>query len=293
MGLTEFPVFGFPRQTNNFTFLGENWTTEYPVTNLQNAVFANVARSTSLGNGTPGDQPAVIGISDVPRRVRLIGVAAHSITRSGEYRFYGYSDTLMTQLAVDTGRQPVWPAPYTYEGRPWDTPFFWTGQYTAEELAGQIPFLPILLDADYSLSAFRIEFYDQANPAGYIQIGMLEIASCWQPSSGVEIGAQDGYRFYTQTSELLGGLKRYDVYPPSYVFQGNIPMLTEDERQNYAMELVRQCGYHVPFIFILHPTRPSTWIRTAKMMSIREPGLFTYASYGYDAFPLNLEEYKG
>jgi len=252
-----------------------------------------VARSTGLGGGSPDDAPVVTGTCSSFRTVQGFGIAAHTMTLSATYRLELFSDTGLTTRIYDSGSRYVWPSVYTYAGRSWYTPGFWTGQYSPAEIAGQVPFLPILLDEPYLIKGFRLSLLDADNPAGYLDVGFLEIAQGWQPSSGIEYGAQSGYRFYTLTDTLPGGLKRHDVYQPSFVFNGQIPYLNEDEVQDKAMELYRQLGVHTPFMFVLSPSRPRTWLRAAKMVNLVDPGLLTHAAPGLDAVPFNLEEYKG
>ena len=50
---------------------------------------------------------------------------------------------------------------------------------------------------------------------------------------------------------------------------------------------------HTPFIFVPHPSRPRTWLRTAKLVTFANLGLFAHANYGMDAVPFSVEEYKG
>lgn len=288
-------IVGFQRQTDNFTLSGGQWSAQYPIENCQNDEYARVARSDSAQDG----DTVIIGNSDFIRPLRMFGIAAHNMTLDAAFRLRLYDNTSSPSVLVyDSGIQLVWPAAYTYQGRQWDTYNFWTGQYSDAEIVGQIPFRPILLDADYLADGWILELFDESNPSNYVDIGLLEATSGWQLSVNPEIGANYGYKFYTQTTELPGGLRRHDVYPPSYVFQGSIPYMDRQEVQNNAMELWRQYGTHRCFMWMPHPDNPELWLRNSKMVNLVEPGLFGYAisnenGEDSDSMPLNLEEYKG
>lgn len=294
MALTIYPLIGFPSQRTQFTFSGQNWDSGSPVTNLQNLEYARVARSTGTGAGSPDGTPVVIGTSPDQHTVGAFYLAAHNLTlATGTYQLEFYEDEAMTDLLYDSGPQRAWPSVYGYAGRYWHTPNFWTGQYTEDEIAGQIPGFPIILDQNYAIRAFRLTLTDNSNPAGYIQAGLLEVATAFQPCRGIRTGAQDGYVSYTQSSVLQGGLRRHDVFPPSYTFQGEIPFLPQEEAENFAYELFRQHDVHTPFLFVPHPTRELTYLRMAKMVTQLQPGLFTRMEAMHTSIPFNVEEYKG
>ena len=274
--MTTAPLLGFPRHTDDFTLTGSHWDSDYPVTNLQDLEFAKVARSTSLGAGSPDDPVIVQGTSASLVTVQCFGLAAHSLSLTATYRLQLYSDAGLTTQIYDSGIDPVWPV-----------------SYTDAELEGQIPFAPIMLDQSYSIRGFKLSLYDPSNDLAYFDIGYLEISEAWQPSVGFEMGAQFGYINYTETDTLPGGLERHTVYSPSFTFNGQIPYLDETEADENALELFRQMGVHTPFMFVLHPTRSETWLRKAKMVTLVDPGLISYATYSLETVPISVKEYKG
>ena len=113
MALTTAPLIGFPRHTDDFTLTGSHWDSDYPVTNLQDLEFAKVARSTSLGAGSPDDPVIVQGTSASLVTVQCFGLAAHSLSLTATYRLQLYSDAGLTTQIYDSGIDPVWPVSYT------------------------------------------------------------------------------------------------------------------------------------------------------------------------------------
>lgn len=293
MALTVYPLIGITRQQGNFTLTGDHWNGSWPVTNLQNDEYARVARSLGTGAGSPDLTPVIEGTSSAPLAVQALALCAHNMSLTATYRLELFSDTALATSLYDSGPQKVWPSVYSYAGRQWITNNFWSGQYSTAEIAGQIPLTPIILDQNYGVRGFRLTLSDPSNADGYIQVGLLEIAEGWQPTAGMRLGAQDGYRSFTETSVLPGGLERHDQFPAGYVVQGDIPYLDQDEAQNRAYEWQRQFDLHTPFLFVLHPSRSDTWLRTAKMMKHADLGLFVHPEPLLTGVPVNLKEYKG
>jgi hypothetical protein len=292
MALTVFPLYGITRQQSNFTLSATNWNASWPVTNLQDDEYAKVGRSVGIGGESPDATPVISGTSNALRAVQAFAICAHNMSLTATYRLQLFRDTAMTEELYDSGSQKVWPAVYVYD-RNFETDNFWSGQYSTAEIAGQIPLRPIILDQNYSIRGWKLTLFDPQNSDGHVQIGLLEVAEGWQPSAGIELGAQDGYRSFTAITELPGGLERHDIYPAGYTVQGVMPYLQQDEAQERGYELLRQYDVHTPFLFVLHPSRPRTWLRTAKMVKHAGLELFVHSQPLLTGMPVNHKEYKG
>lgn len=283
------PIIGFPAHTEAFTFGGGSWTVARPVSMVGDLVFAKAARSTDAANAST----IITATSTAFKPVRLFGIAAHNMTLDAEYKLTLYSDVALATELYTTGRKKVWPSVYNYAARNWYTPFFWTGQYSTDEIEGQIPFLPILLPQLYNIKGLKLELFDDANPDGYVEVGYFEIAEAWQISVGIAYNSQYGYQEYTQITDLRGGLDRTFKEQPSYVFDGEIPALPESEIFNNALELRRRYGIVRPFIWMPYPTRQTTWLKTCKMVKLRGDSLIQHVALGHDKLPISVKEYKG
>ena len=287
-------IIGYPSHTKNFTYSGVGFEASYPATNAANTTYARVARSTDL-TASPVPSVYLRGTSSAPRPLRLFGIAAHNMrpATTPKYRLRLYSDSAWTAEIYDSGETPVWDAVYSYAGRSWYTPFFWTGTYSNEEIQGQIPFLPILLDQSYQVRSWQLDLIDPNNADGFVQVGLFEVASAFQLPVNPSVGASYGLRQFTKVTELDGGLKRFDTYDPAYVFEGSIEYMPQDDVMNTFFELSRQYGLHTPFIWLPYPKRLTTWLKTSKMVTQVDTGLFAHAEWEVESVPLRLQEWKG
>jgi hypothetical protein len=284
-------IIGFPRVGDQFTLSGGSYEMRYPINNLQNDKFARCARTTSLNYS----DTLIRGVSASVVPARAFMICAHNMTLDAAYRLRLYDNTngSPSELMYDSDVQRLWQAPYGYAGRIWETFNFWTGDYTESELEGQIPDAIILLDDFYYFDEFLLEFFDASNSDGYVQIGMLDINQGWEVSVKPETGAEFGYNQTTRTQEIEGDLVRFEIFTPSYVFRGVIPVMDRIEVQNKASELFRQHGIHKPFMWLPEPDEKSRWLREGKMVRLADTSLFSYVTDEYDAVPLNLIQWKG
>lgn len=290
MGLSDFPVFGDIQHLADFTLGGSGFDTDYPLSNLSNLEFAKVARVNAPAQ-SPSVDAVITGVSTdgSPITVQAFTLAAHTAGYDATGRLELFSDNAFTSAVYSGAPERLIPQIYTYEGRSWYQPMFWTGQPSPAELAGQVRHKTFLLDAAYAIKSWRLTLSSPEN----FDIGALFTDEIWQPSSGIEVGTNFGYRHYTETDVLPGGLRRHDAYAPAFTVSGQIPYLPNDEAQGRGLSMLRRFSTHTPFLFIMHPTRPRTWLDMTKIVNFVEPGLMAAATYNRDTFPINLEEYKG
>lgn len=284
-------ILGFPRVADEFTLSGGSYESRYPIANYYTDEYAACVRTTSA---TSSDT-FIRGVASSLIIARAFMINAHNMTLDATYRLRLFDNTngSPSEVVYDSDAQRVWKAPYQYAGRLFETFNFWTGDYTEAELEGQIPRAAIVLDDYYSFDEFLLEFFDESNPDGYVQVGNLDINEGWEVTTNPEINAEYGSNQTTRVKEIDGDLTRFEVFTPSYVFRGVIPTLDRVEVQNKAAELYRQFGIHKPFMWIPEPDDESRYLREAKMVRLAETTLFSYVSIDYDAVPLNLTEWKG
>jgi hypothetical protein len=279
-------VIGWPRWTDVVTWSGGTWETDYPRTNLGVLPLARVARSDDATTAST----QFLATLDKQRPVRLMALVRHNISLVGRVRIRLYGDTGETDLLLDTGWENVWPEVYPYETLEWEDDSWWTGTYTAEEIAGYQPTRPFWFEQFFLARAIRVEIDDTTNAAGYIQIGMCEISQGWQPSFNFSYGYQEGFRFRTQETEALGGVKTFDRRDKPRVAQGEIQLLPQDEALARGFELFRQADTDQPFLWLPAPDEQIHWLRRVMLARAVNPGLITYSVFARNTVPFNFEE---
>jgi hypothetical protein len=279
-------VFGWPRHTDRVTLSGGAWSASYPRDNMRALPLARVARSATAALA----DTQVIGTLDKDRPLRLFALCRHNLTVGARYRLRLYQDAARTVELLDTGWLNVWPEVYPFETLEWEDDQWWTGTYSAEEIAGYTWTRPIWLGQLYLARAFHLELDDTTNPAGYVELGLLEVAQGWQPSLNVSYGYQEGWRPRSVGVEALGGGRYFDRRDKPRAARGEIQYLPRDEAMARAFEMVRTQDVDQPMLWFPFPDEPIHWLRTAMLARLADPGLLTYAVARRLSFPFALEE---
>jgi hypothetical protein len=279
-------VIGWPRWTDKVTWSGGTWEAAYPRNNLGVLPLARVARSVDLDT----DNTQFLATFDKQRPVRLMAIVRHNISLNGRVRIRLYGDTAETDLLLDSGWVNVWPEVYPYETLEWEDDAWWTGTYTLDEIAGYQPTRPFWFGRLYLTRAIRVEIDDPGNPDGFVQIGMAEIAQGWQPSFNFSLGYAEGFRFRTEETEALGGVKTFDRRDKPRVARGELQYLPRDEALARGFELLRQADIDQPFLWFPAPDERVHWLRRVMLARSVDPGLIGYAFPLRNTVPFNFEE---
>lgn len=279
-------IVGWPRWTAKATFSGGSWVAAYPLSNLGALPLARVARSTNL----LATSTTFTITLDRQRNVRVLALVRHNLTVTATLRVRIWSDTAQTTLTYDSGINQAWLPVFSTGSLDWEDDQWWSGTYSQDALPGNFWTLPILLDGLKLATKIQVDIVDSANTAGYIEIGMCEVAQGWELSVNPEFGAEEGYRIRTQEQEALGGVKYYERRDKPRVWRGNVAMMPRDEALIQGLELTKQADIDLPFLWVPYPGDTPYLIRTAFLARNTNPGLIAYAAADRSTVPLAFEE---
>lgn len=281
---------GFPRWTRKavFSAAGGSYNATYPVTNLQSEQLSFVARTT----GVSPSQTKFQAVLDKPRPVRVLAFVNHNASLDATYRIRLYADAAMTSLLYDSGAAGMafWPSVYPPGQLEWEDDGFWFGKYSQDEIAGYRAIRPIWLDKIYLARAALVEVFDDANPAGYFQCGLFEIAAVWQFGVNFAFGSEYGFEARTDAARALGGAEYFLRNEKPRVFRGQIKLLDRDEALAKAFELQRQHDIDEPFLWLPNPESTQHLLRECFLARQAELGLMSYMMYARDGAPIFFRE---
>lgn len=282
-------VLGFPRWTDKAVVAedtGASSAANYPASNLNTLPLAQVWRSASAAVANT----KFVATLDKQRSVRLLALVGHNCSLAATVRIRLYSDAAAAALLYDSGIVDVWPVVYPFGALEWWQDNWWTGKYTAEEIAGYRWTRPFWLDQIYFTRTIRVEISDPTNAAGYVECGLFEIAQGTQATVNFGFGASYGFRFRTASVEALGGAKYFERRDKPRVFKGEVQHLPRDEAMSSWFELHRQLDLDTPFLWLPNPNSTVNLLRECFLARTIDPGLLAYASPGRDRIPISLEE---
>ena len=280
-------IVGSPRWTTKAAFSATTEAAGYPATNLGTLPLAYPWRST----GTDAADTVLTAVfSGSKRKIELAVLCRHNLSIGSTVTVTLYEDTAMTTV-LTTATVEAWPAVFTEEQVDWDGGRWWDRTYTEEEIAGYPWHLPIRLPGAYYCQAVRVEISDPANPAGYVQVGLLELASEHQVPTNPEVGAQYGYASRTEVQEADGGTEYHRRRPKGRVFEGSVPYMPRDTAMGTWLEMRRQLDVDVPFFWWPDPTDQLHRLRRSFLARFAELSLQSYATpTDRDGVPISLKE---
>lgn len=232
------------------TLSGGSWQGSLPLANLKNRLTTKVARSTdALAASTQFDVD--LGAA---RNLRLLALLHSNLTIAASVRFRICADAGYAQLLYDTGVIPV----------PWR-------DLAAETLEGWRPDLWLALPDDITARYVRVTILDQANPAGYVELGRCLMMPAWQPAVNLGYGNPIHYDHSATTMEQsLGGVRFAGRRRPQRVQALELPYLEAGEAHQSVLEMQRRLGRDGELFFVRDPDEEDVFARQKSFLATME-----------------------
>lgn len=242
-------IIAYGNQIDVATLTGGSWLTTLPLTNLQDRKIGKVARST---DATTASSKFDIDFGGT-RLMRVIGLIGHNLTTAGKYRIRLSTVADFSTTVLDSGWLDVWPIVYPSGTLPWGAPNWWSGTYSAEEIASYTGTISYILSASTNARYLRIEFDDTANTDGYVQLGRVFAGDGWQPVRNIVYGAALGWIDRTEVQEALSGHESFNARRSPRVARFGLEAMGESEAMAVAFELQRSMGVNKELMFVWDP----------------------------------------
>jgi hypothetical protein len=231
------------------TLSGGSWLAALPLTNLQDRVFAHVARSSDDALASTKFDLDLIQA----KNIRVVALANHNASTNGLWRVRASDDSGFAVLAYDSGWVDIWPTAYAVGVPEWEDSSFWDYKPTLEERTAFTPLALCVLPQRLAARYWRVEIDDTANPDGYIEVGRLFLADAWQPEVNATYGAQTGYVTDTLIESSFGGTDYFDPRPNRRVARFVLGAMNLDTGLTRAFDLTRAAGISGEVLFVFDP----------------------------------------
>jgi hypothetical protein len=253
-----------------------SWDASLPLTNLKNRVLSKVARSTDDANASTKMRFSLT-------KERIVGVVAvvnHNLSTTATWRYRVYSDSGYSTLTYDSGTLDVWPTmPVGYFE--WEDDGFWFMKTPEEDrelfTATTIHVPTVTVIAQY----YQIEFFDDTNPDGYVQLGRVFVGKKYQPTINMNLGASVGYESRTLVDEALSGSEYFDRRNSFRVARFSLGLLdASDSSLNADLMKVQDTDQECVFVYdaddSIGISRKSFLGRLRTLSPIEQPYATTY-----------------
>lgn len=280
---------GFPSWRAKATFTASSEIALYPASNLGTVKLARVWRTP---DATPVNTKIYVEIVGQKRLIELVVLCRHNLSLGSTVTVKLYEDAAKTVL-LTTVSAVVWPQVFTEDQVDWDGGRWWDRSYTAEEIEGYPWNFPIRIPGNYYCQAIDIEISDELNPAGFVEVGMVELASEHQFPVNFDVGASAGYVSRNITREADGGSEYHRERPMGRVFQGSVSYMDRQVAKGVIMEMRRQLNTNKPFFWWPNPEDDINFLRDAWLARFEELSLHSYAEpIEHDSVPIRLKEFR-
>lgn len=238
-------IFGYQNRIDESTFEAYgSWETSLPLLNLKNRLLSKVARST---DATATSTRLRFAIAK-DRVVGVLAVANHNLTVDATFRYRIYSDSGYSTMVYDSGTLNVWPdMPYGYYE--WEEEPFWDLSMTDEQRILSAKTLIHIQTNITNATYYQIEFFDTANPDGYVQLGRIFLGTKYQPEANMNLGASIGLETDTLIDKALGGAEFFDRRESFRVARFTLDYLNQSD-SIINSDMMRISGIDAEVVFV-------------------------------------------
>jgi hypothetical protein len=192
--------------------------------------------------------------------------------------------------AYDSGPRDVFPVIYPRYSLPWGHPSWFDGRIPAPDVAGYNIGVSIIAPVPGVIAQHgRVEITDVSNPAGFIDLNRLVVASAYQPTINILEGSSLGWRTTRKSSESDGGVEYVRPLPTkrSAKLAFDLPL---DEALTWLFEMQRRLGIDKQFYFIFDPDDTIHLHRRSFLAQSRELAAFEYRGHDRNVFAFEVVE---
>jgi hypothetical protein len=193
----------------------------------------------------------------------IVSLIGNNISQSGYWRVRLSNDADFDTLAWDSGPLRAWAPVVGYGVLPWGV-WSWGDVIGATEASFYTVDSHALLDVQVTARYVRIDIMDDANAAGFVQVGRLYAGPYYQPSVNVDYGLQIEVVDASAVEAAWGGTIYSDERTRYRVLRVQASALGDDEvLANILDYMDRRKGVIGDMVVIPRPLVPRTWLHEA------------------------------
>lgn len=261
-------------------FTGGDWLPALPAAALATADPLEVARSLTAA----ADDTRFTVDLGAQRRIDVVGLFHAAVTPDARIR-------VASDEGWDSGWRDAWPVSYVPDGGylPFGRPSA-DGRMPADECDPRGVSWFLALPAPVTARTLTVEIDDAANPAGFVQAGLLFAGKAERPSVNLADGFQLAFVEETTVRRSLAGTLVGRRHWRRRRIAGALRWQDGDLALGRWLELVRRAGRLGPVLFSLDPEAGIHRDRLTILGHLDEPGPVEQAQYRYWGWPFALTE---
>lgn len=217
-------MLGFPNHIDTASLTAGSAVASLPASNVQNRQVTYKWRTDTLDSA----DTYIEADFTTPQPVSGVAIVGHNLGPDATIRVrIGNDPTFVTNL-YDSGVIEAVQVIEPFGSLPWGL-FHWGGKFSEDELAtmtvNRFLVLPEMVSARY----MRIDFVDEANGDGYLEVGRIICGPAVQPTVNMQYGWGEGWEDTSTHSYSRGGQTWSDEQPRRRVLRFTLAYLGENE----------------------------------------------------------------
>lgn len=266
-------ILAFPNRIDDATLSGGSWDTSLPITNIQNRKISRVARTT---NDSSGNTYLTIDLG-IERFIKIISIINHNLSSIANWRITASNVSNFSSLEYDSSVSTVWGEVYPYGAIQWGLSNWWEGTISIEDTEDWVKTATHITDSTIYARYWRIQFFDNLNSDGFIQLGRIFLGDGWQPNVNIDYGSDLSWNTDTEVTQSLSGAEYFNRTNPYRSATFKMSNMTVDEGLGNGFDLMRRAGTDKECFFIfdpedtIHAHRRQFLCRLRKLSSIEYP----------------------
>ena len=258
-----------------------------PASEILTPYLAEPARST---DATAASTKVRINLG-LPRNVAVVAIPKSNVSVDGQIRITAYSDSGYSVAVYEGALVDYWSDVYPWGSRPWGSGGLMSAKITPEDADGYPAVYYVVLPAVVIAQYWQIEFVDEANADGYVEIARVVLAPAWQSSINFLPG-QSSIQWETASTVRKGrtGVRFVDRKPNRRVTRLAFDFLGEDEAFAQPFEMARKEDLDGEVFIITDPDDTTLALQRAFLANLRVLPSLSYGIVDTMSVAVELEE---
>lgn len=269
-------ILAFPDKTLSSALSGGAWDANFPLANLAQEIMILKARSSNaLAASTTFD----IALS-AASKLRVLAIIGHNLSIAATIRVRLSTAANFAASVYDSGTIPAYPNYYDDLTLDWGQPALTNNKpSTADAIAMRYPIFfatPAVVTAQYA----RVEIFDTANPAGYIEISRCFLAPGLEPALNFNYGSGWGLENKTTFDESLNGTPNFNRIEARRIVNFTLSSVVPEAGMGQHLEASRYLGIDKELFLVADPDATSMSMRLQSVMGrLRQLAGYEYVSW--------------
>jgi len=249
--MSESILFGHPNEIDAATVAGGSWTSDQPVTEVQDKIINRRARSSSLSKS---DAQIDIDLS-LKTKILCVAIIGHQIRPDAKWRVEAFSDSARTSQVYDSGFVFAWQSSDNSD-KAWDESGYPTARPNPSEVENiNWPLVHTILSGQYE-KYWRITIDDSNNADGFVEVGRVFIGFAWQAPVSFSDGTNEGWNDDSDIEQSFSGVEFFRTRTTFRRFTGSLNLLDKDSSFGRAQELLRRAKRAQEVMLVPQPDDP-------------------------------------